>query len=391
MPPRKSEEEPPYEGAPGRTRRESIHVPLLNGFVRTVHVYRVVNVGTDPNLGVLADNGGPTLTHAIFPGSVALNAGYASGGVTQDQRGLNRTYGSGPDIGAYEWAPTSNFSLAVLNGSRSQSTSITGDTHVTVIRNADGDLVAMTGNGSVWIAQRIRDYTPAPAVTSDPVVWTDPHDGLVYVAAPSAEGFILHRRAADGTWTFRNLSTEFSVSNADSPQGVLTFFVSRPRTGDALVSVAGITGSGEIVAFQQSTAASSNAEAAWTFYNITDDLNSQTGMTTPAFTQMTSYVTSWNQWTLAGLDANGNVQGVWVNVAQFTTWRVDNLSTITGADPLTGELDVPLTTWGGSSTIPTRTSARSPPPCSRSSGTSTRARSESARSPSSRTSTRPGS
>lgn len=304
-------------------------------------------VGTDPNLGVLADNGGPTLTHAIFPGSVALNAGYASGGVTQDQRGLNRTYGSGPDIGAYEWAPTSNFSLAVLNGSRSQSTSITGDTHVTVIRNADGDLVAMTGNGSVWIAQRIRDYTPAPAVTSDPVVWTDPHDGLVYVAAPSAEGFILHRRAADGTWTFRNLSTEFSVSNADSPQGVLTFFVSRPRTGDALVSVAGITGSGEIVAFQQSTAASSNAEAAWTFYNITDDLNSQTGMTTPAFTQMTSYVTSWNQWTLAGLDANGNVQGVWVNVAQFTTWRVDNLSTITGADPLTGELDVTLTTWGG--------------------------------------------
>lgn len=70
-------------------------------------------------------------------------------------------------------------------------------------------------------------------------------------------------------------------------------------------------------------------------------------MTTPAFTQMTSYVTSWNQWTLAGLDANGNVQGVWVNVAQFTTWRVDNLSTITGADPLTGELDVTLTTWGG--------------------------------------------
>lgn len=304
-------------------------------------------VGADPNLGALADNGGPTATHTIFPGSPAFNAGFASGGVATDQRGLARTNGSDPDIGAYEWAPTSNFSLAVLNGSRSQSTSISGDTHVTVIRNADGDLVAMTGNASVWTAQRIRDYTAAPVVTSDPVVWTDPNDGLVYVAAPSADGFILHRRAADGTWSFRNLSTEFSVSNADSPLGVLTFFISRPRTGDALVSVAGITGLGEIVAFQQSTAASSNAEAAWTFYNITDDLNSQTGMTTPAFTQMTSYVTSWNQWTLAGLDASGNVQGVWVNVAQFTTWRVDNLSTITGADPLTGELDVTLTTWGG--------------------------------------------
>lgn len=70
-------------------------------------------------------------------------------------------------------------------------------------------------------------------------------------------------------------------------------------------------------------------------------------MATPAFTKITTYVTSWNQWTLAGLDSSGNVQGVWVNVASFTTWRVDNLSTITGADPLTGELDVTLTTWGG--------------------------------------------
>lgn len=47
---RVEEQEPPYDGAPGRTRLRSIHVPLPSGFVRTVQVYDVVNVGTDPNL-----------------------------------------------------------------------------------------------------------------------------------------------------------------------------------------------------------------------------------------------------------------------------------------------------------------------------------------------------
>lgn len=47
---RAEEQEPSYEGAPGRTRLRSIHVPLPSGFVRTVQVYDVVNVATDPNL-----------------------------------------------------------------------------------------------------------------------------------------------------------------------------------------------------------------------------------------------------------------------------------------------------------------------------------------------------
>ena len=54
--------------------------------------------GQDPLIGPLADNGGPTLTHALLPGSPAINAGVESD-VTLDQRGLPR---SRPDIGAYE-------------------------------------------------------------------------------------------------------------------------------------------------------------------------------------------------------------------------------------------------------------------------------------------------
>jgi hypothetical protein len=72
----------------------------------------------DPLLGPLEDNGGPTLTHALLPGSPAIDAGDPSampgvGDTPQyDQRGLpvTRVYGVRIDIGAYEsQAPACDF------------------------------------------------------------------------------------------------------------------------------------------------------------------------------------------------------------------------------------------------------------------------------------------
>ncbi|MCB9775997.1 MAG: DUF4347 domain-containing protein [Nitrospiraceae bacterium] len=57
--------------------------------------------GQDPMLGGLADNGGPTWTHALLAGSPALNAGTTSGAPAVDQRGLTRD--AAPDIGTYEY------------------------------------------------------------------------------------------------------------------------------------------------------------------------------------------------------------------------------------------------------------------------------------------------
>src|SRR5260370_25869021 len=54
----------------------------------------------DPLLGPLADNGGPTKTHALLPGSPALNAGDPSQLGTADQRGVVRK--GGVNIGAYQ-------------------------------------------------------------------------------------------------------------------------------------------------------------------------------------------------------------------------------------------------------------------------------------------------
>ncbi|MCU1461831.1 MAG: putative internalin [Acidimicrobiales bacterium] len=59
---------------------------------------------SDPHLGLLADNGGPTKTMALGAGSAALDTVPASGAdcAATDQRGAVRPQGSACDIGAYE-------------------------------------------------------------------------------------------------------------------------------------------------------------------------------------------------------------------------------------------------------------------------------------------------
>jgi CSLREA domain-containing protein len=56
-------------------------------------------LGVDPLLGPLADNGGPTFTHALLKGSPAID-GAGPGAAAVDQRGVPRS----SDIGAYEFA-----------------------------------------------------------------------------------------------------------------------------------------------------------------------------------------------------------------------------------------------------------------------------------------------
>jgi predicted outer membrane repeat protein len=58
----------------------------------------------DPLLGPLQDNGGPTLTMALMPGSPALNAGDPTQLGSPDQRGVVRT--GGVNIGAYQASAT---------------------------------------------------------------------------------------------------------------------------------------------------------------------------------------------------------------------------------------------------------------------------------------------
>ncbi len=58
------------------------------------------NLTGEPNLGPLQNNGGPTQTHALLTGSIAIDKGNTN--LTTDQRGVMRPQGAADDIGSFE-------------------------------------------------------------------------------------------------------------------------------------------------------------------------------------------------------------------------------------------------------------------------------------------------
>jgi hypothetical protein len=87
----------------------------------------------DPLLGPLANNGGRTLTHALLPGSPAIDAGDNTGATMWDQRGPRyyRIENGIIDIGAFEYRPppqaeplTEPLSSAVMGSRAHTSTTV---------------------------------------------------------------------------------------------------------------------------------------------------------------------------------------------------------------------------------------------------------------------------
>ena len=75
-------------------------VGFINGFNDDIVGSNAQHI--DPFLSPLQDNGGPTFTHALLPGSLAIDAGDNTDGVTIDQRGALRPTDTTSDIGAFE-------------------------------------------------------------------------------------------------------------------------------------------------------------------------------------------------------------------------------------------------------------------------------------------------
>ena len=112
------------------------------------------NLTGDPLLGPLQDNGGPTFTSALLPGSPAIDKG-SSFGLTTDQRGFARPVdnasianapgGDGADIGAFEVqasCPTITLSpSSLLNGTVGSAYNQT----ITVENSSDSFGFAITG------------------------------------------------------------------------------------------------------------------------------------------------------------------------------------------------------------------------------------------------------
>ncbi len=106
----------------------------------------------NPGLGSLANNGGPTQTVALLPGSPAIHAGMDGTGVPMtDQRGVPRV--GGVDIGAYQVA----FSGPL------------------VVNTTDGGNLNVPGKLTLFEAVTLANYQPgADTITFDPTVFATP-------------------------------------------------------------------------------------------------------------------------------------------------------------------------------------------------------------------------
>ncbi|HEX9001081.1 MAG TPA: putative Ig domain-containing protein, partial [Blastocatellia bacterium] len=108
---------------PGTTQVTSLGNNLdsdgTSGFTNGANGNLVGTAGRKINalLSPLGDYGGTTQTHALLPGSPAINAGTASGAPTNDQRGSSRA--GAVDIGAFE---SQGFTLAVTGGNNQSAT-----------------------------------------------------------------------------------------------------------------------------------------------------------------------------------------------------------------------------------------------------------------------------
>jgi|GEM_PF-1493956 len=87
------------------------------------------NIEADPLLGRLANNGGFTQTHALLPGSPAIDSGTCVDAPDTDQRGVSRPQGPACDMGAYERIHDDNKNFVIVvktdNPGTSSSTQFT--------------------------------------------------------------------------------------------------------------------------------------------------------------------------------------------------------------------------------------------------------------------------
>src|SRR5262249_26060955 len=112
---------------------------------------------TDPKLAPLANNGGPTLTMALLPGSPAIDAGDTAAAPPIDQRGIARPVGPASDIGAFEYGLP-----AILQVSRSGGSGL--DIQVSAYPGLGCRLLA-SSNLSDWAPIATNQIGPAGTVT----------------------------------------------------------------------------------------------------------------------------------------------------------------------------------------------------------------------------------
>jgi hypothetical protein len=212
-------------------------------------------------------------------------------------------------------------------------------------RNDAGQLIVLQQNGpeGAWVLVDLSGVSGIDVILGDPQVVVDPTFANnashgTYVAVTTAAGVVLVWNEG-GTWTSRNLTEELA---APAIAGDLVSFTTIARQ----VVLAGFTAGGDMVIYFQTISAPSPVEATWQATNLYEYLRGL-GEATPEFvSDLTPYITSWNGLNIAGLDASGNIWTIWTG-GGLELWHSSNISAITGAPALVGNVAAYTTEWGG--------------------------------------------
>jgi CSLREA domain-containing protein len=264
---------------------------------------------SDPLLGPLQNNGGPTQTHALASNSPAINAGNPGGCgdnfgalLTTDQRGFPRPT-TGCDIGAYELFTGSNTSVvaALLPSSRSVQVGTPATAFATIINTgqgiaADCSIAPLTSVPASFVYQ-----TTNPAnnqVTGFP-------NTPVNIAAGAAQSFVFAITPSapiaptDVQFSFTCANTELApiniglntllLSASDIPVPDIVALAAT-TTNDGIVNIPGANGTGAFAVATVNVGATGTITASADTGGLTLPVNISLCQTDPATGQCISVI-----------------------------------------------------------------------------------------------------
>ena len=222
-----------------------------NGGTVTTHGYNLTSdsggghfnaigdqIDTDPMLGPLQDNGGPTLTHELLTGSPAINVGTPNftPPPLYDQRGVghDRVFGGRIDIGSFEvqvLLPTPTPSATPpANG---------GIIFVSNRNNFNGEIFVMDANGA-----NPTNLTHHPASEYDPA-WSPDGRKIAFTSTRNDGNPEIYVMDADGSHQVQ-LTIGGGTEAAWSPDGSRIAFTSQRGGGQRNIYVMNVDGSNPI-------------------------------------------------------------------------------------------------------------------------------------------------
>ncbi len=208
------------------------------------------------------------------------------------------------------------------------------------VRNTAGNPLAFIGNqfAGFQVAD-VRAETTGGAISADAKSFVDIKDGRGYAVAPSATGLILYRDNGS-FFTQRNLADETRVG------GTFTDVV--PVVGvDGLARLFAFRANGDIILFEQNGTSDDLGEFFWFARNLSTNDLTESEFGTPNFASpIVSYVTPWNSIHIAGLDADGRIFTVWTSGALGGTFTSNDLTAVSSAPAIVGNLAVFVQPWG---------------------------------------------